>query len=201
MVSTEAIGTHAGRQKLFAQLREEPARVPAGPWSPVLRRALCRSPEGRYASAGAMARALELEQREIGRAEQSPYPGLLPFTQDDAHFFFGRELEVESLLRRLRRPRLRAVLGPSGSGKSSFLRAGLLPALSAQWSALVCTPADRPFAALVQVLAPELVGDGEGVKPLTGWTILTQPSLRHSDGAASTITHFSSSIRWRSCSR
>ena len=138
----------------------------AGPWSAVLRRALGRSPEGRYPSAGALARALELQHQEMGRADESPYPGLLSFTQADARFFFGREQEVESLLRQLRRPRLRAVIGPSGAGKSSFLRAGLLPALPAGWSALACTPADRPFAALAQALAPELVGDSEAVQLL-----------------------------------
>ena len=163
MVSSPAGGTHASRQRLWADLREDPPRVPAGPWSAVLRRALCRAPEGRYPSAGALARALEFEQHAAGRAEQSPYPGLLSFTQDDARFFFGRELEVESLLRQLRRPRLRAVIGPSGAGKSSFLRAGVLPALPAGWSALTCTPTDRPFTALAQALAAEMVGDSEAV--------------------------------------
>ena len=97
-----------------------------------------------------------------GRVEESPYPGLLHFTEENARFFVGRELEVESLLRRLRRPRLRAVIGPSGAGKSSFLRAGLLPALPTGWSALVCTPTDRPLATLAQTLAPELAGDARG---------------------------------------
>ena len=163
MVSSPGGGTHDSRKQLWADLREDPPRVPAGPWSAVLRRALCRSPEGRYPSAGALARALELEQHATGRAEQSPYPGLLPFTREDARFFFGRELEVESLLRQLRRPRLRGVIGPSGAGKSSFLRAGVLPALPAGWSALTCTPTDRPFTALAQALAAEMVGDSEAV--------------------------------------
>ena len=163
MVSSPGGGTHDSRKRLWADLREDPPRVPAGPWSAVLRRALCRSPEGRYPSAGALARALELEQHATGRAEQSPYPGLLPFTREDARFFFGRELEVESLLRQLRRPRLRGVIGPSGAGKSSFLRAGVLPALPAGWSALTCTPTDRPFTALAQALAAEMVGDSEAV--------------------------------------
>jgi WD40 repeat protein/predicted Ser/Thr protein kinase len=163
MVSLPEGGTHDSRKRLWADLREDPPRVPAGPWSAVLRRALCRAPEGRYPSAGALARALELEQHAAGRAEQSPYPGLLSFTQGDARFFFGRELEVESLLRQLRRPRLRAVIGPSGAGKSSFLRAGVLPALPAGWSALTCTPTDRPFTALAQALAVEMVGDSEAV--------------------------------------
>ena len=155
--------TYDGRKRLWVDLREDPPRVPAGPWSAVLRRALCRSPEGRYPSAGAMARALEVERHATGRAEQSPYPGLRPFTHEDAKFFFGRELEVESLLRKLRRPRLRGVIGPSGAGKSSFLRAGVLPALPAGWSALTCTPTDQPFTALAQALAAEMVGDNKAV--------------------------------------
>ncbi len=169
MVSPRAIGTDGSandRRRLWAELRHDPPQVSAGPWSPVLRRALSRSPGDRYSSAGALARALEIEQRETSRADQSPYPGLLHFTREDARFFFGRELEVESLLRQLRRPRLRAVIGPSGAGKSSFLRAGLVPALPAGWSALVCTPGDRPFAALAQALAPELAGDAEAVQLL-----------------------------------
>ena len=166
MVSVPAAGTQDSRKKLWAEVREDPPRVPPGPWNSVLRRALSRSPDSRYSSAGALARALELHHQATGRAEESPYPGLLPFTQQDARFFFGREHEVEALLRQLRRPRLRAVIGPSGAGKSSFLRAGVLPSLPAGWSAVVCTPADRPFTALAQALAAELVGDGEAVQLL-----------------------------------
>jgi WD40 repeat protein len=166
MLSWPAGAAESSRRKLWAELREVPPRVPAGPWSAVLRRAVGRSPDERYPSAGAFARALELQHQQTGRAEQNPYPGLVPFTQEDARFFFGREQEVESLLRQLRRPRLRAVIGPSGAGKSSFLRAGVLPALPAGWSALVCTPADRPFTALAQALASELVGDSEAVQLL-----------------------------------
>ena len=63
--------------------------VVMGPWSPVLRRALSRSPGDRYSSAGALARALEIEQRETSRADQSPYPGLLHFTRADARVFLA----------------------------------------------------------------------------------------------------------------
>ena len=165
MVSSPGGGAD-DRKRLLADLREDPPRVPPGPWSAVLRRALGRSPEGRYPSASALARALELAQHATGRAEQSPYPGLLPFTREDARFFFGREMEVELLLRQLRGPRLRAVIGPSGAGKSSFLQAGVLPALPAGWSALTCTPTDRPLTALAQALAAEMVGDSEAVQLL-----------------------------------
>jgi hypothetical protein len=56
-----------------------------------------------------------------------PFPGLLPFQEKDAPFFFGREDETAELLHRLERSRFVAVIGVSGSGKSSLVRAGLTP--------------------------------------------------------------------------
>ena len=141
-----------------AKLRDDPPQISAGAWSPILQQALSPSPADRYASAGMLARALENARREATRGDNSPYPGLHHFTQADARFFFGRELEVESLLRQLRHPRVRALIGPSGAGKSSFLRAGLLPSLPHGWSGVVCTPGYEPFAALARALAPELAG-------------------------------------------
>lgn len=58
-----------------------------------------------------------------------PYQGLAPFEMADAEFFFGRERLVDELVGRLADAPLLALIGPSGSGKSSLLRAGLLPAL------------------------------------------------------------------------
>lgn len=58
-----------------------------------------------------------------------PYQGLLAYELDDVDRFFGREADVESCLRVLRRSSLLALVGPSGSGKSSLLRAGLAAAL------------------------------------------------------------------------
>ena len=76
-----------------------------------------------------------------------PYRGLLAFEEADADNFFGREQQVAELIARLVSNRFLAVVGPSGSGKSSIIRAGLLPALSAgaitgsdSWSQLVWTP-------------------------------------------------------------
>lgn len=75
---------------------------------------------------------------------RSPYPGLSPFVAEDAAVFFGRDEEIERVLELLqptlqRGPgRFVAVVGPSGSGKSSLLRAGLLPRLSRRdgWAVL-----------------------------------------------------------------
>ncbi len=62
----------------------------------------------------------------------SPYPGLTAFDEAHSQVFFGREEFVESLLRSLRNHRLVAIVGPSGVGKTSVLRAGLIPALLRQ---------------------------------------------------------------------
>ena len=59
-----------------------------------------------------------------------PYPGLRPFSREEADCFFGREDQIDQLLDRLAETHFLAVLGTSGSGKSSLVRAGLLPALS-----------------------------------------------------------------------
>ncbi len=89
---------------------------------------------------------------------QCPYRGLEFFDADHAKFFFGREAMTEWLLTALRRTpagaesRFLAVLGPSGSGKSSLARAGLIPALkaggldgSADWPVAVMQPGADPL--------------------------------------------------------
>jgi len=60
-----------------------------------------------------------------------PYPGMLPFQANTMRFFYGRDHEITDLLQRLRHHRMLYVIGPSGSGKSSLVLAGLLPQLSA----------------------------------------------------------------------
>ena len=64
----------------------------------------------------------------------SPYRGLLPFGEDDAPFFFGRETAAADILERLSRirdaPAILIVSGSSGAGKSSVLRAGVLPRIT-----------------------------------------------------------------------
>jgi ABC-type nitrate/sulfonate/bicarbonate transport system substrate-binding protein len=59
-----------------------------------------------------------------------PYRGLLPFTYADAKVFFGRDDLIEEMIGQLRRnPRFLAIVGSSGSGKSSAVQAGLIPRL------------------------------------------------------------------------
>jgi hypothetical protein len=86
-------------------------------------------------------------EHDQGRA---PYRGLKPLEADDAGIFFGREAPTIEAIDRLRGmteaapPRLLVILGASGAGKSSFLRAGLLPRLSREDRAFLPLPIIRP---------------------------------------------------------
>jgi TIR domain len=80
--------------------------------------------------------------------EPTPYPGLLPFTRDQAGFFYGRTADRDSLLEKVRASPFVGVIGASGSGKSSLVMAGLLPALDSGWRVVTLTPGSRPLRAL-----------------------------------------------------
>src|SRR5215207_9973090 len=98
--------------------------------------------------------------------ERAPYLGLNTFQERDADLFFGREALVANLVARVERAAFLAVLGASGSGKSSLVRAGLIPALkggalpgSERWRYIVMKPGDRPLDALAVALARLQGGD------------------------------------------
>jgi DNA-binding SARP family transcriptional activator/ABC-type branched-subunit amino acid transport system ATPase component len=89
-----------------------------------------------------------------------PFKGLASFDVDDAGVFFGRERLVAELVARLTGAPLMAIVGPSGSGKSSVLRAGLLAALeggvlpgSERWAIALMRPGERPLRALERATA------------------------------------------------
>ena len=89
-----------------------------------------------------------------------PYPGLRPFERHESRIFFGREEQVDELLLRLKTHHFLAVLGASGSGKSSLVKAGLLPGLAkgymgevgSRWSIAEMRPGDQPFVRLAEGL-------------------------------------------------
>ncbi|MFE7132456.1 hypothetical protein ACFVIM_16520 [Streptomyces sp. NPDC057638] len=91
---------------------------------------------------------------EGGDAGDCPYPGLAPFQPADAERFFGRGRAVAEVRARLERHRLVALFGASGAGKSSVLRAGVMPGLP---NGLLLTPGAHPLAECAARLAP-LVG-------------------------------------------
>lgn len=83
-----------------------------------------------------------------------PYRGLLPYGAEHADSFFGREDDVAACLRRLRDAKVLAVIGPSGVGKSSLLRAGVVASLVRGGTpVLVTTPGAHPLDSLVGLKA------------------------------------------------
>jgi WD40 repeat protein len=113
------------------------------------------------------------EARERGRARDEPQPaimcpfkGLASYEVTDAPYFFGRERLVAELVARLVGAPLLAIVGPSGSGKSSAMRAGLLPELaggvlpgSASWRQVLLRPGPHPMRALAAALAEHEPGE------------------------------------------
>ncbi|HEY5928510.1 MAG TPA: serine/threonine-protein kinase, partial [Kofleriaceae bacterium] len=86
---------------------------------------------------------------------ESPFPGLTPFQEADADRFFGRSRDVIRMVTRVRELPLTGIVGPSGVGKSSFIRAGVGPALKASgehWEVVTLRPGRAPLAALATVL-------------------------------------------------
>ncbi len=107
--------------------------------------------------------SISITTAEIASTIPNPYKGLRAFQEADAQNFFGRETLVRRLVNRLKEPgeysRFLAVVGPSGSGKSSVVKAGLLPALrqgvlpaSETWFFDEFAPGSQPFQELENTL-------------------------------------------------
>lgn len=105
-----------------------------------------------------------------GQHPALPYPGLRAFTRDESLLFFGRESCVDSMIERLASARFLAVLGASGSGKSSLVRTGLFDALElgffaragTRWRIVETHPGGAPMQNLASALA---LASKDGDKP------------------------------------
>lgn len=77
----------------------------------------------------------------------NPYPGLRPFTQEESHLFFGREGQVDNVVNSLLKNRFIAVIGSSGSGKSSLIYCGVLSRVISKgdWNVIKTRPGSQPF--------------------------------------------------------
>lgn len=90
----------------------------------------------------------------------NPFPGLRPFKIEESHLFFGREGQSDEVLLKLSKSRFVGVIGPSGSGKSSFIYCGVLPILyggfltdaSPNWEVIVTRPGAGPIDNLAESL-------------------------------------------------
>lgn len=159
------------RRQLTEQIPRLHAFCPDAPDAvdDVLAMATAKSPEDRYQSVDEFVFAfctavapmvgVATTNREQHR---NPYRGLLPFHEADATMFFGRDELISELVAHLRHHgvgRCLAVIGASGSGKSSVIRAGLIPALrrgrvtgSDRWFVAECKPGTDPYASLAESL-------------------------------------------------
>lgn len=122
-------------------------------------------------------------------AVDNPFPGLRPFRVEERELFFGREGQSEAILRRLRDNRLLVLVGPSGSGKSSLINAGLLPHLrggflsdaGSHWRISKSRPQSDPIGELAAALcAPAVLGSTGGQQPSADDRALTEVTLRGS---------------------
>ena len=127
----------------------------------IVDRCLLKIKEQRWQSAGELLAALEpflpgRRTQEL-QLDESPYAGLSSFQETDAGKFFGRNREIAAMMTRIRDRPLMAVVGSSGVGKSSFVRAGVVPALKRSgetWETLVIRPGRKPLEALASVIQP-----------------------------------------------
>jgi WD40 repeat protein len=114
-----------------------------------------------------------------------PYPGMVPFQPEDASRFHGREGEIAQMVGLLRHQRFMMVIGPSGSGKSSLVQAGLLPELARSryfeegfWLVRRMRPGPAPSDALARVFDSEATADGPDLESVDRLLAAHPPARR-----------------------
>ncbi len=118
------------------------------------------------------------------RAQVCPYRGLEPFREEDAAFFCGRDDAIREFVQRVQEHDFVAVVGPSGSGKSSLVFAGLLPALHKQgratmWDVVALRPSKSPLRALAEAFGS--MPDNTGQFEIDTWLEKEAAFLRAGD--------------------
>jgi len=106
-----------------------------------------------------------------GAFPNNPFVGLRPFRSDEGLLFFGRREQTLELLQQLQQSRFLSVVGSSGCGKSSLIRAGLIPKLEAgflveqrdQWRIVTAKPGDAPIDNLAYSLIKTFSDAGNGL--------------------------------------
>ncbi len=150
---------------------------------------------------------MKLQVIEIG----NPFPGLRSFDREQAHLFFGRDEQIMELSTRLTQHRFLPIVGVSGSGKSSLVRAGLIPALTdgyvnteiSEWRIAVMRPGRNPMHELAETLSREfLLGQSDGVLQIlrgssAGLARVAQQYLRHGEGLMVLVDQFEEIFRYR----
>lgn len=119
---------------------------------------------------------------ESMNSANNPFPGLRSFDVWENYLFFGRDKQTDALLKKLTDQRFVSVVGTSGSGKSSLVRAGLLPVLyggfmvnaGSSWRVAIFRPGSNPIANMAAALnSPDVFGSDDDVANAEGATITT----------------------------
>jgi DNA-binding SARP family transcriptional activator len=158
MLALYRAGRQAEALEVYRQtselLREELGLEPSRGLQELEHRVLRQDPALDLAPGSVTTSASATEERAV-----CPFKGLASFDRSDAEYFCGRERIVSDLVARLAESTLVGIVGPSGIGKSSLLRAGLLSALgagvlpaSASWRQVLVRPGERPCAELARAL-------------------------------------------------
>ena len=143
----------------------------------------------------------------MSRRQLQPYPGLRPFERYESKVFFGRQQQVDELLQRLKKQKFLAVLGASGSGKSSLVRAGLLPGLEkgymgeigSRWRIAELRPGDAPFERLAEGLGeqPQFLAAQLRRGSRSLHTLLAQSPLKDGEKLLILVDQFEEIFRYR----
>ncbi len=137
-------------------------------------RCMREDPASRFASADELRDVLEeidADETEGDVPEGNPYRGLSAFGAEHRAVFFGRAVEVRSVIDRLRAEPLVVVTGDSGVGKSSLCRAGVLPKIQdgvlgdgRRYTTVIMVPSDKPLVALADAITAIVGQDKETVR-------------------------------------
>ncbi len=168
LTGVHPLGEQPAERHAVARDPEQPIPLTLAPGLPgpvvdLITRSLVHRPASRP-SAATWARTLDdiLTGRAESLGDVAPYPGLAAFDEHHATSFFGRDREIDELVERLRVAPVLPIVGPSGSGKSSFLQAGVIPRLRRRerWVIVAVRPGRDPISAVARaVVAAEAGAD------------------------------------------
>lgn len=118
----------------------------------------------------------------------NPFVGLRAFEESEDYLFFGRSKQINELLKKLKGSRFLAVIGSSGSGKSSLVKSGLMPAIysgfmtaGSNWRVALFRPGDNPISNLTKALATKGVLNDKIDNTVVPLTSIIESSLRRSE--------------------
>ena len=134
------------------------------------------------------------EQGAVKTKLINPFPGLRPFHTSEAHLFFGREGQSEEVLTNLSRNKFAAILGASGTGKSSLIYCGLLPILyggflhngRSKWKVVITHPGSSPINNLAHSIA-QTFGESDDEAKIETDSLINRALIKRSSAGVTNV--------------